>query len=194
MASRTRESRRRGSPEAICEVVRVAPGLEPGVRPVRRREQEQRRRAGVEVGAQTARLDTLAEERAPALLVPAPLGDDLVAVLALEVAPLAREDGRDVELLGDDAKMTAQREPHAVGGRRVLRHRVERRVERIRSLAHRLEQELLLRAGQRVERALLHAERLRERIHRRPVEPALREQPCRLARQRLPPRSHYTRC
>ena len=180
--------------EAIGQVIRVAPGLEPGVRPVRRGEKEQRRRTGIEVGAKIARLDALAEERAPALLVTPPLGDDLVAVLALEVAPLAREHGRDVELLGDDTKMTAQRVPHAVGSRRILGHRVERRVERIRSLAHRLEQELLLRAGQRVERALLHAERLRERIHRRPVEPALREQPCRLARQRLTPRSHYTRC
>ena len=115
-------------------------------------------------------------------------------MLAFEVAPLPREDGRDVELLGNDSEMSAQRMPHPVGSGRILRHRVERRVECIRSLTHRLEQELLLGSGERVQRALLDAERLRERVHRRPVEPALGEEPGGLAGQRLSPRSHYTRC
>ena len=59
----------------------------------------------VEIGAQLAELAALAEERPEALLVAPPLGEDLLAPLALEVAPLAREDRRDVELLGDDAEM-----------------------------------------------------------------------------------------
>ena len=131
---------------------------------------------------------------APALLVPPPLGDDLVAVLALEVAPLPREDGRNVELLGDDPKVSAQRDQNTLDGRAVLGNRVQGGVKRARALTHRLVQELLLGPGERVERALLDAERLRERIHRRPVEPSLREEPCSLAGQRLSPRSHYTRC
>ena len=118
----------------------------------------------------------------------------LVAVLALEVAPLAGEDGRDVELLRDDAEMAAQREPDALDCRRILRHRVECGVKRARPFPHRLVEELLLRSDQRVERSLLDAERLCERIHRRPVEAALGEQPRGLAAELLPPRSHYTRC
>ena len=97
------------------------PGVEPRVRPVRRREHEQRRRAGIEVGAQPARLDPLLEERTPALLVAPPLGEDLLAVGVLEVSPLAREHRGDVELLGDDAKMAAQREPHALDRRQRAR-------------------------------------------------------------------------
>ena len=107
-------------------------------------------------------------------------------MLALEVAPLAREHGRDVELLRDDAQVPAQRQPHALDGRRVVGHGVERGVERARALAHRLVEQLLLRAGQRVERALLDAERLRERVHRRAVEPALREEPRSLSRELVP--------
>ena len=81
------------------------PGAEPGVGPVHGREREQRGGAVVEVGAELAALAALAEERAEALLVAAALGDEGVAALALEVAPLADEDGRDVELLGDDAEV-----------------------------------------------------------------------------------------
>jgi hypothetical protein len=58
-----------------------------------------------------------AEERTEALLVAAPLGEELLAPLALEVAPLADEHRRDVELLRDDAQVRAQREPDLLGAR-----------------------------------------------------------------------------
>ena len=45
------------------------------------------------------------------------LGDEALAPLALEVAPLADEDGGDVELAGDDGEMRAQREPDPLGRR-----------------------------------------------------------------------------
>ena len=90
--------------------------------------------------------------------------------------------------------MAAQREANPVDRRRILRDGVERCVERTRAFAHGLEQELLLRADQRVERPLLHAERLRERVHRRSVEAALREEPCRLAGEIVSSSWPYTRC
>ena len=90
--------------EAVGELVRVGVGPQPGVGPVDGRERDERGRAVVEIGAQLASLAPFAEERAEALLVAAALGDEAVAALALEVAPLADEDGRDVELLRDDAR------------------------------------------------------------------------------------------
>ena len=167
--------------EAIGEVVGVATGLEPGVGPVRCRQDEQGRGADVQIRPQVARLDAVAEQRAPALLVAAPLADDLLAVLALEVAPLAGEDGRDVELFRHDAQVPAQREPNALAGRRVVGDRVERVVERRSAGAHGRVEQLLLRADERVQRALLHAELLRERVHRRAVEATLGEEPRRCA-------------
>src|SRR6478609_6933774 len=64
--------------EAVGDLVRVATGLEPGVCPVRRRQQEQRRGSLVQIGAELAELAALAEELADPLFVPPPLGDDLV--------------------------------------------------------------------------------------------------------------------
>ena len=64
----------------------------------------------VEVGAELAELAPLAEELADPLLVAPPLGDELLAPRALEVAPLLDEHGGDVELLGDDAQVAAERE------------------------------------------------------------------------------------
>ena len=50
----------------------------------------------VEIRAQLADLPALAEERADPLFVPPPLGDELLAPLALEVPPLPDEDRGDV--------------------------------------------------------------------------------------------------
>ena len=118
----------------------------------------------------------LAEERAEPLLVAAALGDELLAALALEVAPLAHEHGRDVELLGDDAEMRAQRGPDPLDHRPVVRNGVERGVERRRALARDLPQQVGLRLDVRVERALLHAHRLGEIADRRAVVALLREE------------------
>ena len=63
--------------------------MEPGVRPVRGGEREQRRRRVVQVGAELAELAPLAEEVADPLLVPAPRRDELLAPVALYVFPLA---------------------------------------------------------------------------------------------------------
>ena len=59
-------------------------------------------------------------------------------------------------------------------------------MERRGALAHRLVEELLLRLGQRVERPLLDAHRLREVAHRRAVVALLREEPGGLAGQLVP--------
>ena len=92
--------------EAICELVGVPIGREPGVCPVRGGEDEQHRRARVEVGAQTAGLDAFLEEPPPPLLVAPALLADLLPIAVLEVSPLAGEDRREVELLRDDAKVS----------------------------------------------------------------------------------------
>src|SRR5207253_8402475 len=131
---------------------------QPRVRPVRGREREERRGAVVQVGTQPAEPAALAEERAEALLVAAALAHDLVAALALEVAPLADENGRDVELLGHHAEVPAQREPDLLDRPGALGNRVERGVESGRALPHRLVEEVLLRLDVVVERALLHTE------------------------------------
>ena len=141
-----------------------------------RREREQRRGRVVEVGAQVAALASLAEERAEPLLVAAALGDELRAALALEVAPLAHEDGRDVELLGDDLEVRAQRGADPLDDRPLVGHRVERGVERLRSLARDLPQQIGLRLDVRVDRSLLHAHRLGEVADRRAVVALLREE------------------
>ena len=152
------------------------PGAQPGVGPVRRREREQRSRRVVEVRAQLAELAALAEERAEPLLVAAPLGDELLAPLALEIAPLAHEDGRDVELLGHDAKVRAQRGADPLDDRPLLRHRVERGVEGGGALARDLPEQVGLRLDVRVHRALLDAHRLGEVADRGAVVALLREE------------------
>src|SRR3954467_7327408 len=78
--------------EAIGQLVGVASGPKPGVRPVGSREREQRCGGVVEIGAELAELAPFAEERTDPVLVAPALADDLVASLALEVAPLADED------------------------------------------------------------------------------------------------------
>src|SRR5262249_36328184 len=130
------------------------------------------------------------EGRGEACLVPPPPRQGRAAVAVVQVPPLAREDGRDVELLRDDPQVTAEREPDALDGRRVLRNGVERRVERLRARAHRLEEELLLRPRVRVERSLLHPELLGQVTPRGAVEPSLGEEPGRRAGQVVPPRRH----
>src|SRR3990172_6879669 len=65
----------------------------------------------------------------PPLLVAVPLGEDLLAVTVLEVTPFAREHGRHVELLGDDAEMAPEREPNALQRRGVVRNLVDRPLE-----------------------------------------------------------------
>ena len=96
---------------------------------------------------------------AEALLVAAALGDEELAALAFEIAPLADEDGRDVELLRDDAEVTAQRRANPLDDRPFVRHLVERRVERLGAFAGDVPEQVRLRLDVRVERALLHAER-----------------------------------
>jgi len=59
----------------------------------------------IEIGAELAELASLAEERAEAVLVPPPLGDELVAPFPFEIAPLADEDRRDLQLLPDHAEV-----------------------------------------------------------------------------------------
>ena len=151
-------------------------GSEPRVRPVDGREREQRGGRVVEVGAQLAELAALAEERAEPLLVAAPLGDELLPPLALEVAPLAHEHRRDVELLGDDAEVRAQRGADPLDDRPFVGHAVERGVERDRALARDLPEQVGLRLDVRVERALLHAHRLGEIADRRAVVALLGEE------------------
>src|SRR5262249_45095384 len=126
------------------------------------------------------------------LVAPA-LGDDLLPILLVEVAPLAGEDGRHLELLGDHAEVAAKREADALDRRQVVRDLVECGMERVRALAHRHEEELLLRPDQRVERALLDAEGPGERVHRRAVVAALGEELGGLARQLGTPRGHSCR-
>ena len=130
----------------------------------------------VEIGAELAELAALAEERAETLLIAAALGEELGGALAFEVAPLADEDRCDVELLRDDAQMRSQCEPNPCQNAQVLGNFVQRRMERLRALTHRLVEQVLLGVDVRVERALLDAERLREVADRRAVVAALGEE------------------
>jgi len=122
-----------------------------------------------------------AEERAEALLVAPPLGEELVRALALEVPPLTDEDGRDVQLLRDNAQMRPQSQPDPSKHRQVVGDLVERRVERRGALPHRLVEQVLLGLDVRVERALLNPERLRQVADRRAVVATLGEEPRSLA-------------
>src|SRR5207302_5827267 len=151
-------------------------GAQPGVGPVRRRQREQRGRCVVEIRPQVAELAALAEERAESLLVTATLRDELLAPLAVEVAPLSHEDGRDIELLGNDAKMGTQRGLDPIHDRSLVRNRVERRVERGRAFARDLPEQVGLRLDVCVERALLDSEGLREITDRGAVIALLREE------------------
>ena len=105
--------------EPVGELVGARAWAEPGVSPVGRRQEEQRGGRDIEIGAQLAALDPVAVERANPFLVAVALRDEAVAALSLEVAPLAHEDGRDVELAGDDGEMRPQRQADALGCRGV---------------------------------------------------------------------------
>src|SRR5215210_3164771 len=176
--------------EAICELVGVRALREPGVGPVRRRENEQDGGMVVEIRPQSALLATLAEERAKALLVAPALGKELLGSIALEVAPLADEDRRDIELLRDDPQVRPERALDPLGGSEIFRHRVECGMERLCPLLHRLVEQILLRVDVGVERTLLDPEGFGEVADRRAVVAALGEEPRRLPRQLRPSRGH----
>jgi hypothetical protein len=163
--------------EPVGELVRARVGAQPGVGPVRRRERDERGCAVVEIRAQLAPLAAFAKERAEALLVAAALGDEEVATLALEISPLADEDGGDVELLRDDAEMAAERRADPLDDRPVVGNLVEGRVKRLGALARDVPEEVGLRLDVRVERALLDAERLGEIADGRAVVALLGEEP-----------------
>src|SRR5437764_69330 len=74
----------------------------------------------------------------------APPGDEALAPLAGERAPLPCEHGGGVELAGDHAQVCAQREPDPLERRRAGQ-RVERRVEGLRAGARHLPEEVFLR-------------------------------------------------
>ena len=167
--------------EAIRERVGVALGRQPGLGPVRRREREKRRRGVVEVGAELSELAALAEESPESLLVAPPLAEDLLAPFALEVAPLTREDRRDVELAGDRAQVRPQRETDLLVRGQVVWNRVEPCMESRGPVPHRLEEQVLLGVDPGVDGRLLDAERLREIADRRAVVALLGEEPRGLA-------------
>src|SRR4029450_1161819 len=135
----------------------------------------------------------LAEQPADPLLVTPALVEDLLAPLALEVAPLLDEDRGHVELVRDDAQVRAQREPDLVGRPQRVGDLAEAPVERARPRGHRLVKQVLLRLDVRVERPLLDAERLRDLADRRAVVALLREQARCLAGQLLAARAHRRR-
>src|SRR3954447_3689600 len=64
--------------EAVCQLIGVPARLEPRVGPVGCGERQQRRGRVVQIGPELAELAALGEERAHAVLVPPPLGEDLV--------------------------------------------------------------------------------------------------------------------
>ena len=74
----------------------------------------------------------------------ASLGEELLGPVAFQVAPLPHEDRCDVQLLGDDAQVGAQRKPDPLARRRAVGDRVQRIVEGTRALAHRLVEQVLL--------------------------------------------------
>src|SRR4029079_11307565 len=93
--------------KAVGELVRVAAGLTPRVCPVRSGKDEQSRGRVVEIRAKLAEVPALPEEASDPFFVAAAFGDDLVPALPFEIAPLLHEDGRDVELVGDDPEVGA---------------------------------------------------------------------------------------
>jgi hypothetical protein len=86
--------------------------------------------------------------------------------------------------------MRAQSEADLLGRRKLVRNRVEPRVERASAFGHRLVEQVLLRADVGVERALLDAHRVGEVAYRGAVVALLREEARRLARQLLPAGAH----
>ncbi len=124
------------------------------------------------------------------LLVAAPFGDESLAPLALEVAPLTHEHGRDVDLRADHSEMRSQGEPDPLRGRDLGRHGVERRMERLGALPRDLPEQVLLRGDVVVERRLLHAELLGQVGERGSLVAALGEQPGGDPGQLCAPRGH----
>ena len=171
------------SQEAVGELVGGAARLEPRVRPVRRREQQQDGGAFVEVGAEIPEIPALAQQVADPFLVAVPLGDEPVATVAVQVAPFLDEHGGDVQLLGDHAEVAAQREANLLDRRCVLRDRVQSCVEGGRAVHQRVEEQVFFRLDVRVQRALLDAERPGEVADRGSVVALLGEEAGGLARQ-----------
>ena len=163
--------------EPVGELICLRTGSQPRIRPVRRGEREERGCRVIEIGTQLAELAAFSEERAEPLLVAAALGDEAIAPLAFEVAPLAREDGGDIELLGDDAQVRTERCADPLDDRAVVGDGVERAVERLRPFARDLPEEVRLRLDVGVERPLLDAERVGEVADRGAVVALLGEEP-----------------
>ena len=104
------------------------------------------------MGPKLAPLHAFAEQLADPLLVAAPLGHERRVALALEVAPFPHENGRDVELPGDDGQVGAQREADPLGRRRVGGDRVQCGVERVRAFPGDFPEQVLLGGDVVVER------------------------------------------
>src|SRR5207245_1951031 len=96
------------------------------------------------------------EQGSEPLLVPAPLGDELLPALALEVAPFADEHRRDVELLGDHAQVRAQRRPDPVDDGPLVGNPVQPGMECGSALARHLPEEVGQGGGQVEKAAWMH--------------------------------------
>ena len=114
--------------EAVHDVVGLRARAQPGVGPVHSRERKPGGSRVVEIGAKLAPLTAFAEECAKPLLVAAAFGHEGLAAALPRGTPLAREDRRDVELLGDHSEMPAQRGADPLDDRPLVGHRVERQV------------------------------------------------------------------
>ncbi len=117
----------------------------------------------------------LAKERADSLLVAPAFRDDLLEAAAFQISPFLHEHGGDLELFLHHAEMAAQGQADLLGRRERFRNLVERGVERVGALAHRLVEKVLLPGDVGVERALLDAHGGGEVADRRPVVALLGE-------------------
>jgi hypothetical protein len=85
-------------------------------------------------------------------------------------------------LLGHDAQVAAESESDLLRGPKLLRNRVESRVEGIGAVAHRLVEQIVFRVDMGVERALLDTHRLGQITDRCAVVALFCKQPGRLTR------------
>ena len=145
----------------------------------------------VEVGAQLAALDALAEEIAHPLLVASALGDELLAALALEIAPFAHEDGRDVELRRRRRRGARAARGGCARTRAASAGTPSRPAWKASAPSRATSQSRSsFESMWRVQRALLHAERLGEVGERRAVVAPLGEEAGGDPGQLLTPRGH----
>src|SRR5262245_1867135 len=147
--------------EPVGKRIRIGVGTQPCVRPIRGGEGKQRRRRIVEVRAELAELPPLPKDRLKAFFVAAALGDERLTPLPLEVAPLADEHRRDVELLRDDTQVRAERGLDLLCRAQLLGDAVERLVEGDRTVARDFPEQVRLRLDVGVQRPLLDAHGLR---------------------------------